>query len=101
MEECIDALQETPFLVDTEQCEDVPKLVCTEVSSPSDDVFIPSFLQHVCTKVFTPNDAFIPCFLKRSESNNFLCDQIEEQVPIQVCKTIDKQRTPIVIGKGR
>ena len=27
--------------------------------------------------------------------------QIEEQVPIQVCKTIDKQRTPIVIGKGR
>ena len=43
VEECIDALQETPFLVDTEQCEDVPKLVCTEVSSPSDDVFIPYF----------------------------------------------------------
>ena len=58
------------------------------------------FSQQFC-KVFTPNDAFIPCFLKRSESNNFLCDQIEEQVPIQVCKTIDKQRTPIVIGKGR
>ena len=32
VEECIDELQETPFLVDTEQCEDVPKLVCTEVS---------------------------------------------------------------------
>ena len=31
VEECIDELQETPFLVDTEQCEDVPKLVCTEV----------------------------------------------------------------------
>ena len=60
------------------------------------DVFSPTVF-----KVFTPNDAFIPCFLKRSESNNFLCDQIEEQVPIQVCKTIDKQRTPIVIGKGR
>ena len=58
------------------------------------------FSQQFC-KVFTPNDAFIPCFLKSSESNNFLSDQIEEQVPIQVCKTIDKQRTPIVIGKGR
>ena len=100
VEECIDALQETPFLVDTEQCEDVPKLVCTEVSSPSDDVFIPSFLQHVCTKVFTPNDAFIPYFSRDQKVIN-LSDQIEEQVPIQVCKTIDKQRTPIVIGKGR
>ena len=32
IEECIDELQETPFLVDTEKCEDVPKLVCTEVT---------------------------------------------------------------------
>ena len=31
VEECLDELQETPFLVDTEKCEDVPKLVCTEV----------------------------------------------------------------------
>ena len=68
---CIDELQETPFLVDTEKCEDVPKIVCTEVRC--------SF------SIGNP----MPCF------------QIEEQVPIQVCKTIDKQRTPIVVGKGR
>ena len=71
VEECIDELQETPFLVDTEKCEDVPKIVCTEVCC--------SF----------------------SIGNPMSCFQIEEQVPIQVCKTIDKQRTPIVVGKGR
>jgi hypothetical protein len=32
VEECLDELKETPFLVDTEECEDVPKLVCTEVT---------------------------------------------------------------------
>ena len=72
VEECIDELQETPFLVDTEKCEDVPKIVCTEVR---------------CS--FSIGNPTISCF------------QIEEQVPIQVCKTIDKQRTPIVVGKGR
>jgi len=56
MEECVDELLETPFLTVEEECEDVAKLVCTE---------------------------------------------IEEQVPIQVCKTIDVLRTPIITGKGR
>jgi len=56
VQECVDELLESPYLVDEEECEDVPKLVCTE---------------------------------------------IEEQVPIQVCKTVDVLRTPIVVGKGR
>ena len=30
-----------------------------------------------------------------------VCHQIEEQVPIQVCKTVDVLRTPIVVSKGR
>ena len=42
VEECIDELQETPFLVDTEQCEDVPKLVCTEVSF---DIYGSTYIQ--------------------------------------------------------
>ena len=32
VEDCKDELRETPFLVDVEECEDVPRLVCTEVS---------------------------------------------------------------------
>ena len=32
VEECEDEYKEVPFLVDDEECEDVPRLDCTEVS---------------------------------------------------------------------
>jgi len=53
VQECVDELLESPYLVQEETCEDVPKLLCTE---------------------------------------------IEEKVPIQVCKTVDIRRTPIIVG---
>ena len=31
VEECEDLYKEVPFLVDDEECEDIPKLQCTEV----------------------------------------------------------------------
>ena len=31
VEECEDLYKEIPFLVDDEECEDIPKLQCTEV----------------------------------------------------------------------
>ena len=31
MEECFDEVKETPFLVDVQNCTDVPIIVCTEV----------------------------------------------------------------------
>ena len=33
VEECEDVYKEIPFLVDDEECEDIPRLQCTEVST--------------------------------------------------------------------
>ena len=33
VEECEDVYKEIPFLVDEEECEDIPRLQCTEVST--------------------------------------------------------------------
>ena len=42
IEECQDIYMEVPFLVDDEECEDIPRLECQEVSpSPSEVQLVP------------------------------------------------------------
>ena len=73
VEECEDLYKEIPFLVDDEECEDIPKLQCTEVRN----LKIIILMQHYCHA------------------------QVEEEVPIQVCTSIDIQRDVIISSKGK
>ena len=44
VEECEDLYKEIPFLVDDEECEDIPKLQCTEVRICFDNKQAPTVL---------------------------------------------------------
>ena len=59
--------------MDDEECEDIPKLQCTEFRN----LIIIILMQHYCHA------------------------QVKEEVPIEVCTSIDIQRDVIISSKGK
>ena len=59
VEECEDVYKEIPFLVDDEECEDIPRLQCTEVTTQfTRAVNKPSRISHCPDKVPTSVSLF-------------------------------------------